>query len=115
MYFIGLNPGADPIKLFFLHFFFFGVKLGHFTTNLFLLYVTNMQAYQRKTEKFFIIEENKHRFNVDETLCSQYCAEYPKYCHLKVFRCLSKLETNEKDYIFFHFEQNNYFYFPCIC
>jgi len=29
------RPGVDPTKLFFLHFFFFGVKLGHFTINKF--------------------------------------------------------------------------------
>jgi len=44
---------------FFLPFFFFGVKLGHFTINNFFLYVTKMQAYQRKTEKFFISKEKK--------------------------------------------------------
>jgi len=25
--------GVDPTKLFFLHFFFFGIKLGHFSIN----------------------------------------------------------------------------------
>ncbi len=45
---------ADPIKLFFL---FFGVKLGRFTNNFFLLHATNTQAYQRKMEKFFVSEE----------------------------------------------------------
>jgi len=44
---------ADPIKLFFLRFFFFCVKLGHFKKYKFWLYVTNMQAYQQKTEKNF--------------------------------------------------------------
>ncbi len=38
--------GAVRIKIFFFVFFFFGVKLGHFTANSFLLYVTNKQAYQ---------------------------------------------------------------------
>jgi len=54
-----VKPGVDPTKLFFLRFFFFGVKLGHFTINIFFLYVTKMQAYQRKMEKFFVSEENK--------------------------------------------------------
>jgi len=49
--------GEDPIKLFFLRFLFFGVKLGHFKVNEFFLYVSNMQAYQPKTEKFFVSEE----------------------------------------------------------
>jgi len=35
-----LTPVADPIKLFFSTFSFFGVKLGHFTINQFFLYVT---------------------------------------------------------------------------
>jgi len=30
-----LTPGVDPTKLFFLNFFFFGIKLGHFTINIF--------------------------------------------------------------------------------
>jgi len=50
---------VDPTKLFFLCFFFFGVKLGHFAINNFFLYVTKMQAYQQKTEKFFVSEEKK--------------------------------------------------------
>ncbi len=53
-----LTPGADPIELFF-RFFSLANKLGHFTNNLFMPYVTNMQAYQQKTEKFFVSEENK--------------------------------------------------------
>ncbi len=53
------STGLDPTKLFFLHFFFFGVKLGHFTINNCFLYVTKMQAYQQKTEKFFVSEEKK--------------------------------------------------------
>jgi len=52
-----LSPGVDPTKFFFLCFFFFGVKLGHFAINNFFLYVTKMQAYQQKTEKFFVSEE----------------------------------------------------------
>jgi len=52
--FIGSASGVDPTKLFFLCFFSFGVKLGHFTINNFFLYVTKTQAYQRKTEKFFV-------------------------------------------------------------
>jgi len=51
------TPRVDPTKIFFLRFFFFGVKLGHFTINNFFLYVTKMQAYQQKTEKFFVSEE----------------------------------------------------------
>ncbi len=39
--------------------FFFGVKLGHFSINNFFLFVIKMQAYQRKTEKFFVSEEKK--------------------------------------------------------
>jgi len=46
-------------NFFFLRFFFFGVKLGHFTTNNFFLYVMKTQAYQGKTEKFFVSEEKK--------------------------------------------------------
>jgi len=53
------SAGVDPTKLFFLRFFSFGVKLGHFTINNFFLYVTKTQAYQRKTEKFFVSEEKK--------------------------------------------------------
>jgi len=51
--------GVDPTKLFFLCFFSFGVKLGHFTINKYFLYVTKTQAYQQKTEKFFVSEEKK--------------------------------------------------------
>jgi len=51
--------GVDPTKLFFLRFFFFGVKLGHFTINNLFSYVTKMQAYQQKTEKFFVSKEKK--------------------------------------------------------
>jgi len=54
-----LAPGVDPTKLFFLRFFSFSVNLGHFTINKFFLYVTKTQAYQQKTEKFFVSEEKK--------------------------------------------------------
>jgi len=54
-----MGPGVDPIKLFFLRFFFFGIKLGHSTINNFFLYVSKTQAYQQKTEKFFVSEEKK--------------------------------------------------------
>jgi len=53
------RPGADPIKLFFLHILFFGVKVGHFTINYFFLYVTNAKAYHQKMEKIFVSEEKK--------------------------------------------------------
>jgi len=46
-------------QTFFSPFFFFGVKLGDFTINNFFLYVTKMQAYQQKAEKFFVGEEKK--------------------------------------------------------
>ncbi len=39
-----LRPGVDPTKLFFLRFFFFGIKLGHFDINIFFLYVMQTQA-----------------------------------------------------------------------
>jgi hypothetical protein len=52
-----LTPVADAINLFF-SVFFFGVKLGHFAIN-YCLYVANTQAYQQKTEKFFVSEEKK--------------------------------------------------------
>ena len=52
-----LIPGADPIKLFFLRFPIFAVKLGHFIVDTFLSYLPNTQAYQQKTEKFFASEE----------------------------------------------------------
>jgi len=38
-------------------FFFFSVKLGHFTINNFFLNVTKTQAYQQKMEKFFVSKE----------------------------------------------------------
>jgi len=44
---------------FFLRFFFFGVKLGHFTINNVFLCVMKTQDYQRKTEKFLGSEEKK--------------------------------------------------------
>ncbi len=50
---------VPSIQGFFLRFFFFGIKLGHFTINNFFLYVTKMQAYQQKMEKFFVIEQKK--------------------------------------------------------
>jgi len=59
----------DPTKLFFL-FFFLGVKLGHFNINIFFLYVMKMQAYQRKTEKFFVIKEKKFG-RIDSSLTHQ--------------------------------------------
>jgi len=43
--------GADPIKLIFLRFLFFGVKLGHFIINYFFLYERNENAYQQKRKK----------------------------------------------------------------
>jgi len=46
-------------KTFFLRFLFFGVKLGHFTIDDFFLHVTNVKAYQQKTEKIFVSEEKK--------------------------------------------------------
>jgi hypothetical protein len=52
-------PESILPNFFFSVFFFFGVKLGHFNINNFILYVTKMQAYQQKTEKFFISEEKK--------------------------------------------------------
>ncbi len=53
-----LTPGVDPTKLFFLRFFFFGVKLGYFTINIFS--VCNKHAsLPAKMEKFFVIEEKK--------------------------------------------------------
>ena len=54
---VGSTPGADPIKLFFLRFPIFAVKLGHFIEDTFLSYVPNTQAYQQKPEKFFASEE----------------------------------------------------------
>ena len=56
---MGWTPGADPIKLFFLRFPIFAVKLGHFIVDTFLSYVPNAQAYQQKTEKFFASEEKE--------------------------------------------------------
>jgi len=56
-----IAPPLESIlpNFFFSVFFFFGVKLGYFTINIFFLYVTKLQAYQRKTEKFFVSEEKK--------------------------------------------------------
>jgi len=53
------RPKSILQNFFFFIFFFFGVKLGHFTIHIFFLYVTKMQAYQQKTEKFFVSEEKK--------------------------------------------------------
>jgi len=50
------KSGVNPIKLFFFV-CLFTIKLGHFTINYFFLYVTSMQAYQRKTEKKIVSEE----------------------------------------------------------
>ena len=50
---------ADPIKLFFLCFPIFAVKLGHCIVDTFLSYVPNAQGYQRKTENFFASEEKE--------------------------------------------------------
>jgi len=52
-----IDPWSRSDQTFFSPFFFFCVKLGHFTINNFFLYVTKMQAYQQKTEKFFVCEE----------------------------------------------------------
>jgi hypothetical protein len=54
---IGLAPGADTIKLFFLRFLFFDVKLGYFTINYFSL--CNKHANNQKMEKFFVSEEKR--------------------------------------------------------
>ncbi len=54
-----INDLADPIKVFFLRYLIFSVRLGHFTICEFFLYVTNMQAYQQKMEKFSVSEEKK--------------------------------------------------------
>jgi len=48
---LSIHAGANPIKLFFSSFSFFGVKLGLFTINYFFLYGTNLKAFQQKTEK----------------------------------------------------------------
>jgi hypothetical protein len=54
-----LPPGVNPTKLSFFRFSDIPVKLGHIIENTFFAYVTNTQAYQRKTEKFFVSEEKK--------------------------------------------------------
>jgi len=66
------NSVADSLKLCFLHFLIFDVKLGHFTIFDFFLYLTNMQAYQQKTEKFFVGKEKRfYRIGFqNEFLCS---------------------------------------------
>ncbi len=48
--------------IFFLLFPLIAVKLGHFTINEIFLYVTNTQAYQRRTEKFFLGSAIKSQF-----------------------------------------------------
>jgi len=51
------KPGVDPTKLFFLRFFFFGIKLGHFTLNNFFLYVTKTQAYLQKRKNSLLAKK----------------------------------------------------------
>jgi hypothetical protein len=53
-----LTTGAYPIKLIFLCFLFFGVKLGHFIIN-FFLYETNAKAFHQKTEKKSLLTKKK--------------------------------------------------------
>jgi hypothetical protein len=53
------KPGVDPTKLFIFRFFFFGIKLGHFTIKNFFSVCNKMQAYHRKTEKFFVSKEKQ--------------------------------------------------------
>ena len=67
-------PGADPIKLYFLRFPIFAVKLGHFIVDTFLSYVPNTQAYQRKTEKFFASEE-KEFYRIGSWSLSSTCGD----------------------------------------
>ncbi len=68
-------------------FFFFVVKLGHFTFNNFFLYVTKPQAYQQKPEKFFVIEEKK--FGRIDSSFSQIFAIIDGFG--KYFKCSSKI------------------------
>ncbi len=68
---VKLTPGVNPTKLFFLRFFFFGIKLGHFSINIFFLCVTKMQAYQQKTEKFSVSEEKKFG-RIDSCTCQRF-------------------------------------------
>jgi len=57
------------MKLFFLRFLILAVKLDHFTIFDFFLYLINIQAYQQKTEKFFVSEEKKfHRIGYTELI-----------------------------------------------
>jgi len=53
------HPGVDPTKKFFLCFFFFGIKLGHFAINNFFSVCNKNASLQQKTEKFFVSEEKK--------------------------------------------------------
>jgi hypothetical protein len=53
------SPVADPIKLFFFVFIFSLLSYVILLSMNFFQYVTKMQAYQRKAEKSFIIEEKK--------------------------------------------------------
>jgi len=46
-----IDGRSRSYQTFFLRFFFFSVKLGHFTINNFLLYVTKTQVYQQKNGK----------------------------------------------------------------
>jgi len=46
-------------QTFFSRFFSSSLKLSHFSINNFFLYVIKTQAYQQKTEKFFVSEEKK--------------------------------------------------------
>jgi hypothetical protein len=57
LHLLKVNPGIDPIKLFFLFFLIFVVKLGHFTINDFFKYVTNTQDY--RLEKILRQRRNK--------------------------------------------------------
>jgi len=46
-------------QTYFSQFFFSSLRLGHFSINNFFLHLTKTQAYQQKTEKFFVREEKK--------------------------------------------------------
>jgi len=50
---------SQSYQTFFSPFFFFGVKLGHFTINNFFLYVMKTQAYQQKKRKNSLLEKKK--------------------------------------------------------
>jgi len=56
---LNFSSQESILQNFFSSFFFFRVKLGHFTINIFILYVTKMQADQQKMEKFFVSKEKK--------------------------------------------------------